>query len=125
MGQRLKTTLTFLRSNLAASASSALKKKSNILFIFMFALSLFGIFFVGLLGHEATHVLQSKSPESICYNMQQDSFMSVIHKGKISEEFRTYTEKWAIIIQIIAEISLSIILSVLISIAMIHQIIKK
>ena len=88
------------------------------LFGFMFVLSLFGILFVSLLAHEGTHVLQSKSPESICYNMQQRTFASVSHNYHTEEEFekfRLYSEKWADIITTIITIGLSTTLGVLIS----------
>ncbi len=79
---------------------------------FVIFLSVFGILFLGLLAHEAIHILQSKSPQSICYDMQQDTFMSIHHNpedfaDEELQDFKTYTEKWAAIVSILVLIMLS------------------
>jgi len=77
-------------------------------------LSLFGVIFLGLLIHEATHVAQSKEPISICYDFQQATMAHVWHDttawalennhtraATLAEfhDWQIYTEKWAYNIQ--------------------------
>lgn len=105
-----------------------MQNTKKILFGFMFVFSLFGIFFVGLLAHEGTHVIQSKSPQSICYDMQQKTFMSVSHEYDDKEEYKdfvTYTEKWAVIVTNIVAMGLTIALGVLINLFIITKMLKK
>ncbi len=78
-------------------------KKLSIAFISI--LCVFGAVFISLLIHEGIHVLQSKSPRSVCYDMQTATLMSVVHvpgdfEGEF-QEFRTYSEKLATIGQYI------------------------
>ena len=100
----------------------------KLLFGFMSILSLFGIFFVSLLAHEGTHIIQSKSPQSICYNMQQKTFMSVEHSGYENNKFKefvSYSEKWANIVYTTIIMGLSVILGILINLFIIFKIIRK
>ncbi|MFO7711069.1 MAG: hypothetical protein R6V53_04875 [Candidatus Woesearchaeota archaeon] len=65
-------------------------------------IGLFGIFFLSLLAHEGVHVAQSKEPISICYDMQQNSFMHVSHDTDDWSDFKTfvsYSEKSAAIVE--------------------------
>lgn len=74
-------------------------------FSFVGLLAIMGIIFTTLLAHEYTHVLQSKSPTSICYDMQQQSFMHVKHDITAYQtienfkEFATFSEKSARIVE--------------------------
>ena len=64
-------------------------------------LIIFGILFMSLLIHEGTHIIQSKEPHSICYDLRKASFMRVYHNDSAYgsdeeiDEFISYTEKWA------------------------------
>lgn len=72
---------------------------TNLIIAVISIICFFGIWFVGLLAHELTHVIQSETPVSICYDFQQSTFSHVEHKSNLSEgewdKFNAYTEKWA------------------------------
>lgn len=87
---------------------------NKLLTIPLIILSIFGIIFISLLVHEGVHVMQSKSPQSICYDMQQATWMTVYHTPEDFEDFpkyqdfATYSEKWARIMELASLIGLSI-----------------
>lgn len=81
--------------------------------------ALFGVFFIGLLAHEYTHVIQSPKATSICYDFNQITWMHVNHdtqeicgreyyknsaicQQKFSS-FEIWTERWAHVIGLITE----------------------
>lgn len=81
---------------------------------FIVILCIFGIAFISLLVHEGVHVIQSESPESICYDMQQNSLMHIevnLSDYNSSEEFKgfvSYTEKWGRIGALLSVVLISI-----------------
>lgn len=59
-----------------------------------------GVVFFSLLLHEGVHIIQSKSPRSICYDIKAGTFMHVTHDNLYYSDsefktFKSYTEKTA------------------------------
>jgi len=82
-----------------------MESKLKFMLITIFGLtSVLGVIFTSLLIHEGIHILQLGEAESICYDMQQDTFMHVSHdlnkvyNGKIIYDKNIgYWEKQAVI----------------------------
>lgn len=68
---------------------------NKILIIFYFMSGL-GLVTLGTIIHEGVHLLQSKEPRSICYDLGQKTVAHIE-----SENIRSGTEYWAYTIQII------------------------
>ena len=69
-------------------------------FTFLF-LSLLGAVFLSVLTHEFVHVIQAKEPYSICYDIRQESIMSVsgiFPKTKLSIEIPAFIVQGIVLI---------------------------
>lgn len=84
--------------------------------IIMGLLALFGVLFIGLMLHEATHIIQSRKPISVCWDFQQQTVAHTFHDTSAWPDFLNannittkdldgyagwalYSEKWATFIE--------------------------
>lgn len=82
----------------------------RLIYIPIITILIFGIIFISILAHEGMHVIQSKSPESICYDFNSNLIMHVEHADYTNDSFLSFlpiTEKWATIAQFAALVILS------------------